>query len=609
MGVPAHDERDYAFAKRFNLPVVEVIEPLIIRTDGEDGIQPDLSFTERDAIVAVIKHWSEKKYLGVRWKKTNWQAFVVGGIEQGELPQHAGVREIAEETGYIHAEPVAELGGKVHAQFYQSLQKENRFAHFKPVLFTLKDGEQRGIEKHEKDLHDLVWLTPQDMDAFITHFDMKIIWERVKGNFCFEGEGILTNSGPFTGLTSQEGRSKIVETVEGKLVTVFKLHDWVFSRQRYWGEPIPMIWCSSCGWMPVPEENRPVELPELEKYQPTETGESPLAQVINWVETTCPTCKGPGRRETDVMPNWAGSSWYYLRYADPFNDREFASKEKLTYWTPVDWYNGGMEHTTLHLLYSRFWHKFLYDIGRVPTHEPYQKRTSHGLILAEGGEKMSKSKGNVINPDDIVSSFGADSLRLYEMFLGPFDQPVMWSAHGIIGTRRFVEKVWRFFTTTSFTDVSLSFNDERTLNTAVVKISSDIETLKMNTAVSGLMILLRHLEQAAPSRVAAEVFLKLLSPFAPHVASELWEMLGHSDPLWEAAWPEGDPEKAEGESQELSLQINGKVRGRVSLPMGISEAEALTIARKELSKWLEEAREVRSIYVPGRVINIVVERS
>lgn len=412
----------------------------------------------------------------------------------------------------------------------------------------------------------------------------------------YTGEGALTNSGSFTGLPNTEAKKKIAEAVGGKLVTTYKLRDWVFGRQRYWGEPIPLIHCGACGWQPVPDSELPVLLPETDTFLPGVEGESPLASMDAWVNTNCPKCRAPAKRETDVMPQWAGSSWYYLRYADPQNAEAFADAQKLKEWSPVNWYNGGMEHTTLHLLYSRFWHKFMFDCGLVPTSEPYAKRTSHGLILAEGGEKMSKSKGNTVSPDQLVERYGADTLRLYEMFIGPFDQPVAWSTQSMTGTERFLERVWKL----TPTDAAMPPKLETLLNQTIKKVSEDIETLKMNTAVSALMILLNEMEAGAP-REAYAVFLKLLAPFAPHIASELAEAAGVSL----ADWPSFDASKLSSAVSVVAVQVDGKVRAKIELPTGLSEPEALAKARTHegVEKWLQGKEEQRVVYVPGKIIS------
>ncbi|KKT14805.1 MAG: Leucine-tRNA ligase [Parcubacteria group bacterium GW2011_GWC1_43_30] len=396
----------------------------------------------------------------------------------------------------------------------------------------------------------------------------------------------------------------------GQRVTKYKLRDWIFSRQRYWGEPIPVIHCDECGIVPVPEKDLPVELPKVEKYEPGPDGESPLANITEWVNTKCPQCGGKAKRETDVMPNWAGSSWYFLRYCDPHNDKEFVSRVALDTWMPVDWYNGGMEHTVLHLLYSRFWNKFLYDLKLVPTSEPYKKRTSHGLILAEGGEKMSKSKGNVINPDTIVEQFGADTLRLYEMFMGPFEQAIAWSEEALIGPRRFLEKVWRLQSKVSkgLTGKGLTLKSETLVHQTIKKVSEDIESMGFNTAVSTLMIFANALDkQEKISQKEFEILLLLLAPFAPHITEELWSNLGHLDSIHKTPWLQYDETRLVPSEVTIVVQVNGKVRAKFNAPSHISEVEATNKAENlpEIQKWLEDKGIHGFIYIPGRLVNIV----
>jgi leucyl-tRNA synthetase len=618
MAVPAHDERDYAFAKKYKLQIKNVIEPLERKTTGDDAFRSDMPISERNAAVCVIKHWSEDKYLGVRWKKTGWQAFVVGGIEPGEDVKTAAIREAQEETGYQNFEFEKELGGIIHSQFYQVVKKENRFAHFHPVVLKLKDSTQLPVAEHEKELQEAVWLSPKEFDSFITHPDMRIVWERAKGNFCYSGEGLMTNSEKFDGQMSHDIMKEITEEAGGEWVTKFKLRDWVFSRQRYWGEPIPVIHCEKCGVVPLKENDLPLKLPPIKNYKPTETGESPLATISKWVNVKCPNCKGKARRETDTMPNWAGSSWYYLRYVDPKNGKAFADTKKLDYWTPVDWYNGGMEHTTLHLLYSRFWHKFLYDLKLVPSKEPYQKRTSHGLILAAGGEKMSKSKGNVVNPDAIVKTVGADALRVYEMFMGPFDQHIAWDENGIVGTRRFIEKVWRLQEKVggkNESDVtkieggnSGEFSDA-SVHKTIKKVSEDIEAMHFNTAVSAMMILVNEMEKASSiSRGQYETLIQLVAPFAPHVAEEIWQILGNKKSIFTSEWPVFNPALVIEATTKIIVQINGKTRASFESKAGITEEEAKNMALNmpEIKKWTENKEIKKMIFVKGRLLNIVV---
>jgi len=415
----------------------------------------------------------------------------------------------------------------------------------------------------------------------------------------------------------------------GKKITKYKLRDWVFSRQRYWGEPIPVIHCEKCGIVPVPEKDLPVELPKVENYKPTDTGESPLANISEWVNTKCPKCGGEAKRETDVMPNWAGSSWYFLRYCDDKNDKEFASKESLKYWMGpirrhapqvdsfgVDWYNGGMEHTVLHLLYSRFWNKFLFDLGLVPTSEPYKKRTSHGLILAEGGEKMSKSKGNVVNPDTIIKHFGADTLRLYEMFMGPFEQSIAWSEDALVGPRRFLEKVWKIGGRIQLSAHGQASGDSRPIasdlsllgHQTIKKVSEDIENIKFNTAVSSLMVYVNALErQKDVSQKEFEILLLLLAPFVPHISEELWHLIGHQDSIHKQSWPTFDPNKIESEEIILAIQVNGKVRAslKVSVNDGEEEVKARALSLPEVQKWLVGKAPKKVIIVPKKIISIV----
>ncbi|MSU55347.1 MAG: leucine--tRNA ligase [Candidatus Taylorbacteria bacterium] len=437
-----------------------------------------------------------------------------------------------------------------------------------------------------------------------------------------EDTGTMINSEFLNGTDIHEATKKIMEYMEekgyGKKITTFKLRDWIFSRQRYWGEPIPVIHCQKCGAVAVPEKDLPVKLPNVKNYLPTDTGESPLAVIENWVNVKCPKCKGPAKRETDTMPNWAGSSWYYLRYADSKNKREFASAKALKYWTPVDWYNGGMEHTTLHLLYSRFWHKFLFDLKLVPTSEPYLKRTSHGLILGEGGAKMSKSVGNVVNPDTLIEQFGADTLRLYEMFMGPFDQHIAWSTESMIGPRRFLEKVWRLFEKTQNVN-SKSQKRKRSkitnskletlLHKTIKKVGDDIEATRFNTAVSSMMILANEMDKEEEVSIKNyEIFLRLLAPFTPHITDELWHMLSHKKSIHLESWPSFDLLIMTSAFENLIIQINGKVRGRLSVEADISEEEAKAkiLMLPEITKWLDGKEIKKIIYVKGRIVNIVL---
>ncbi len=426
-------------------------------------------------------------------------------------------------------------------------------------------------------------------------------------------EGVLVNSDFLNGLSVEEAKSAIqkwlTEKNLGSVKTNYKLRDWVFSRQRYWGEPIPMVYCEKCGYVPLDESELPLVLPNVDSYEPTDTGESPLAKMTDWVNTTCPHCHGPAKRETDTMPQWAGSSWYFLRYCDPHNENELASKEALEYWTPIDWYNGGMEHTTLHLLYSRFWHKFLYDIGVVPTAEPYAKRTSHGMILGENGEKMSKSRGNVVNPDEIVDTYGADTMRVYEMFIGDFEKAAPWSQSSIKGSKRFLDKVWALY------DIIVDEQGyrkelEADFHRTIKKVTEDIEGLKMNTAIAALMSLYNQIQATGKiTKDEFKTFIILLNPFAPHITEELWKMAGFEGMLNQAKWPTYDEAKCVDAMVEIVVQINGKIRARLNVDANISAEDAIALAKDNSTVASELAGKniIKELYVPKKLVNIVAK--
>ena len=420
--------------------------------------------------------------------------------------------------------------------------------------------------------------------------------------------GKLVNSGFLNGMEVAEAKKAIIEYLEkeniGTQKTNYKLRDWVFSRQRYWGEPIPIVHCDKCGYVPLPEDQLPLELPDVESYMPTDNGESPLAAMRSWVETTCPCCGGPAERETDTMPQWAGSSWYFLRYTDPHNTEALASPEALKYWMPVDWYNGGMEHTTLHLLYSRFWHRFLYDEKVVPCPEPYQKRTSHGMILGENGEKMSKSRGNVVNPDDIVNEFGADTLRTYEMFIGAFELSAAWSNEGVKGCRRFLERIWKLQEIVT-DEAGYSKELETRMHQTIKKVSSDFETLKYNTAIAAMMSLINDFYKAGKvTRDEFKTLLILLNPVAPHMTEELWQIMNYGGRLYQTSWPTYEEAKTVESEVEIAVQVNGKVRATIKIAADISKEDAIAAGKAAVADKLT-GQIVKEIYVPGRLVNIV----
>ena len=422
--------------------------------------------------------------------------------------------------------------------------------------------------------------------------------------------GVLINSDFLNGLEVKDAKEKMIKFLEDKGIgtakTNYKLRDWVFSRQRYWGEPIPIVHCDKCGYVPIDEKDLPLLLPEVESYMPTDNGESPLAAMTDWVNTTCPCCGGPAKRETDTMPQWAGSSWYFLRYTDPHNDKALASPEALKYWLPVDWYNGGMEHTTLHLLYSRFWHKFLYDQGVVPTPEPYQKRTSHGMILGENGEKMSKSRGNVVNPDDIVREYGADTLRTYEMFIGAFDLAASWSEDGVKGCRRFLERVWKLQDIMT-EEEGYSKDLETKMHQTIKKVSYDFENLKYNTAIAAMMSLLNDFyKKGSITKGEFKTLIILLNPVAPHITEELWQTIGCDGRVYEQTWPEYDEAKTVEANVEIAVQINGKTKGTLMIGKDDPKDEVIAKAKESITDKLT-GNIVKEIYVPGRIVNIVMK--
>ena len=424
--------------------------------------------------------------------------------------------------------------------------------------------------------------------------------------------GILVNSDFLNGKTVKDAIPAMIEWLGekgiGRAKVQYKLRDWVFSRQRYWGEPIPIVKCDKCGYVPLPEDQLPLELPNVHTYEPTDNGESPLAHMTDWVNTTCPCCGGPAKRETDTMPQWAGSSWYFLRYMDPHNDKALASPEALKYWSPVDWYNGGMEHTTLHLLYSRFWHKFLYDIGVVPTKEPYAKRTSHGMILGENGEKMSKSRGNVVNPDEIVDTYGADTMRLYEMFIGDFEKAAPWSPKSIKGCRRFLERVWSLAEKVQDGD-EYSKEHEALMHRTIKKVGEDADNLKANTAIAALMTMLNEFYDKGVNKAEYKTFLALLNPFAPHITEELWQQLGETGLLSIAPWPQYDESKTVESTVEMAVQVNGKLKGTIKLAADADKQAAIdaALAEEKVQHAIEGKQIVKQIVVPGKIVNIVVK--
>ena len=586
MAVPAHDERDFAFAKKFGLPIRAVV--------ARQKVTHACAFLESKQRPGTFLF----QLRGHDAPTAPDQIVAFGG---GVEPEDADVwgsmaRELEEE---LELRPTKDMVGN---SFVSGADESDRY---------IWSVHLRGVDEDVLVQHEGVAIVPLTLAEALAHEKVRASTKSAIATYFFNetkelftGTGVLINSGEFDGMSSEDAKKKITEFAGGKIVTKFKLRDWVFSRQRYWGEPIPMVKCEKDGWVPVPEDQLPVVLPKVEKYQPTDTGESPLALFDEWVNTTCPTCGGPAKRETDVMPNWAGSSWYFLRYCDPKNDTAVAAADLLKYWMPVDWYNGGMEHVVLHLLYSRFWHKFLFDIGVVPTAEPYAKRTSHGLLLAGDGTKMSKSKGNVVNPDSVVEPYGADALRLYEMFMGPFDQEIAWNTEGVVGVRRFIERVWKLQERMGEEDVAAL---AAPLQKTIKKVSEDIEAMKFNTAVSQMMIFLNLVDDAGSiGRAQLKVLVQLLAPFTPHVAEELWECLGGEGLVHSVPWPLFNEQLLAGEPACIIIQVNGKARGVVETSRGTSEVAVIELATKAVAARLADKTIQRTVFIPDRLINFVL---
>ncbi len=611
MAVPAHDERDFEFAKKFNLPIVQVVMPKF--TDANNPHRTGKENTKRNVVQVILRNKNNEVLIQFlkdkKWGDLNPKTFIMGGIEEGETPEEAAVREIKEETGYTNYKFIKEVPFQFQSNFFAAHKDVNRTVHVYSMVFDLMGDEKVEITEDEyfkKDNHESKWIPESEVGKTLTTEDQRMTWKYLQtGGFSNDELGILINSGQFNNLDSEKAKKEIIKFVGGKEKTTYKLRDWVFSRQRYWGEPIPLINCPKDGWVPVPEKDLPVVLPKVAKYKPRDDGESPLADVKSWVNVKCPVCKGPARRETDTMPNWAGSSWYFLRYTDPKNNKEFASKKNLEYFTPVDWYNGGMEHTTLHLLYSRFWHKFLFDLGLVPTSEPYMKRTSHGLILADDGTKFSKTKGNGIDPLDLVKTYGADTIRLYEMFMGPFDQSVSWSTGGLIGPRRFLERVWNLQYKVQKNKKYTEFGIEK----AIKKVGEDIESMKFNTAISTLMICVNEIEKLEfLSKDGYKKLLTLLSPFAPHIAEELWVLQGEKKSIGLSSWPKWDENLLKEEEVKIIIQINGKMRAEmmISVDQAEDQVKQKALANQVVLRHISSQEVNKIIYVKNRLINIVV---
>lgn len=607
MAVPAHDERDYEFAKKFDIPIIEVIE----RETGEKRDNEEY----RKSIVALVKDPKTDKYLTINWGPLGGRLLIGGGLEENEDAVKCALREITEETGYTDLKYLGKTS-TIHHHYFAFSKNKARYIDATGLYFELESDNriEQQLALDEQNKFTVEWVSKDVVEKEITDMLHKAVYNDFAYELPYTGDGIMVNSSFLNGINNKkESIAKMISYLEekglGKKTVNYRLQDWVFSRQRFWGEPIPMINCDSCGWVPVPDNDLPVMLPDVAQYEPTDNGESPLANMPEWYTVPCPKCGKQARRETDTMPNWAGSSWYWLRYMDPHNKDAFVSKEALEYWGKVDWYNGGMEHATRHLLYARFWHRFLYDIGLVPTKEPFNIRTAHGMILGENGEKISKSKGNGINPNEIVDAYGADTLRAYEMFIGDYETDTAWSTNGLKGCKRFLDRLWNIQDKVVEGE-AYSISLEASIHKTIKKVGNDIENMKYNTAVSALMTLLNEFDKE-PTITKADLrtFITLLNPIAPHITEEINEAMKLGNPLCTTSWPTYDEAKTIDDEFEMIIQVNGKVRGRIIVAANISEAEMKekALSNDTASKYLEGSDIVKVITVPHKLVNIVVK--
>jgi leucyl-tRNA synthetase len=610
MAVPAHDDRDFAFAQKFNLPIKQVVAP--VRIDSKNPPVADKPTVTRKTIHGLVIDPKTGKILCLKWKQQPWTGFVVGGVDEGEDIVAAARREIKEETGYVNLKFIRVLGGVVRGEYFAAHKDENRIAYSNAILFELENDEREIVGDEEFSKHEPIWLEPKTLnqDNF-TCAELDLWFKRLNNGEAADCEyGVAINSEFFNDLPTWKAKDDMTSWLEekgfGHKKIQYKLRDWVFSRQRYWGEPMPLVHCEKCGVVPMKEEDLPLELPQVEHYEPSGTGESPLATITDWVNTTCPVCDGSAKRETNTMPQWAGSCWYYLRYIDSKNETALVDLAKEKYWSPVDLYVGGAEHATRHLIYARFWHKFLFDIGVVNYEEPFTRLQNVGLIMAEDGRKMSKRWGNVINPDDVVKEYGADALRVYEMFMAPFNQPCAWSTNGLVGTRRFLEKVNGLVQLVSEKE---NENVTRALHQTIKKVGDDINDFRFNTAVSQMMTFVNTVSEVKGiTRDSFLKFLRVLCPFAPHITNEIANELGEVEILETGAWPTYDPEMLKSDEVTLAIQVNGKLRGTITVPNEAVEDEVKTTAMAEenVKKNLEGKEIIKVVFVKGKLMNFVV---
>ena len=627
MAVPSHDERDGEFAKKFSLPAKQVVGELF--ADESNPHRQGFPVVPRQIIIAIVKHPTEPKYAMLNWSHNGYRTFVIGGIEAGETPEEAARREIAEEIGFKNIKSISKIGNQIVSVFHAAHKGENRIAFAQGLLVELEDLGADEVTPEEKAKHSLEWVSEERALDGKTGSEPPELLRRLKSNqldsSIMTGEGVVFDSGKYDGLSSAEAREKIVADLVkqgiAKERTNYRLRDWLISRQRYWGTPIPIVYCDKCGIQPVPEKDLPIILPEDVEFELT--GRSPLVEREDFVNTTCPNCDGPAKRETDTMDTFVDSSWYFLRYLDNTNDKAIFDLDVINEWAPIDHYIGGIEHAILHLLYARFVTKFLHDYHGVDFEEPFKKLTNQGIILGPDGQKMSKSKGNVVNPDEQVTSYGTDSLRLYLMFMGPYEQGGPYSMGGIAGTRRFLDRFWTLVGEFLEADTKPASNVSETALTAaahraIKKVTQDLEKLNFNTAIAAMMALVNDLykvkteqglAQTPAWRQSLETLTQLLAPFAPHIAEEIWRDLGHEESVHIGNWPLWDEKLITEETMTLAIQVNGKVRGEIDVPTDISEEEAIAAAKEEskVADYLAGKTIQKTIYVPGRLVSLVVE--
>lgn len=623
MAVPAHDERDFAFARQFDLPIKQVVMPLVI--DPVNPPRPDKEDTTRVMVHAMVKHPTDDTFIALHWKQQPWKTFVTGGVEEGEDPIEAARREVIEETGYQNLRYIGQLPYQIQVEFYAAHKDINRRvqAHF--IVFQLEDLAQESVNSDELLKHEVVWTPLNQVGSLgpVSELNHFIDW-LTHGDRPYTGTGLLMNSGIYDGMPVSDAGKKMTAAAGGAMKTTYRLRDWLLSRQRYWGAPIPVIYCDQCpknskakttmidgmeyAVHPVPGGQLPVVLPEDVDFKPT--GQSPLISSKSFnTDVACPVCGEPARREVDTMDTFVDSSWYFLRYTDPENTDAAFAPAKVKDWLPVDWYVGGAEHAVLHLLYARFFTKALADAGLLSFREPFLRLRNQGMIGGEDGRKMSKRWGNVINPDDVVRDYGADALRAFEMFMGPFADAKPWSTQGIVGVRRWLDRIWRLRTKLT-ANGEVGGETERVLHEAVQKVTTDITEFQFNTAISQLMILTNQLEkEAALPQAIWKTYLQLLAPFVPHLASELWEQASLTEPLDTAAWPIADSAKMIKKNVIIGVQVNGKLRGQIETSIDAAEADMVAAAKAlpTVAKYLTENNLIKTVVIPGRIVNFVIQ--